>query len=99
MDPRVESNRPQVAAERSNLAGEATPFVAFENADDFREFCCIPRFVPCLAALVPLVHVEPLNVADIDRRFYLWFLFDQYRSGVPPPVGHGRGDLLRAHPR
>src|SRR5436305_14919090 len=96
MDARVESNRPQVAAERCDLAGEATRLVAFEYANDFRELCCIPRFVPCRAALVPFAHVEPLNVADVDRRFHLRFIFDENRLDVPALDGDGDGDLIAA---
>jgi hypothetical protein len=95
-----------VAAECFDLTSKAAAFVALHDADDFGEFGLIPglpgiqllrpsaraNFFP----LLPVVHVEPLDVADAGGRLHLGLALDEDGLDVPALHADGDGDFIKA---
>jgi hypothetical protein len=65
-----------------DLASEALDVRTFEQCEDFLELGAIP-LLPCAAALsvmlLPVLHVEPFDVADRDRWTHFLLCFDENR--------------------
>src|SRR5206468_3376167 len=79
-DARIRRDGLEVAVERLDLAGEAPALVALHDPDDLGEFGLIPflpRRIASRALLLPVVHVEPLDVADACRRLHLGLALDE----------------------
>ena len=85
--------------ERFDFAGKAPALVALHNGDDFSKLGLIPllpRRLACSAAFFPVVHVEPLDVADAGRRFHLALALDEDGLDVAAFGADGDGDLVEA---
>lgn len=75
-----------MAVKGFNFTGEATALVAFDHADNFGELVLIPSLPGRFASgapFLPVMHVEPLNVADARRRLHLCFALHQDGLDVP----------------
>ena len=88
-----------MAVERLDLSGEAAAFVALHHPDDLGELGLIP-FLPCglvpSPPLFPVVHVEPLDVADVHRRLHLLLALDEDGLDVSALHANGDGNLIAA---
>src|ERR1051325_228058 len=90
----------EMAVECFDFAGKAAAFIALNYPDDFGEFGLIPLLPRRLAGgapLFPVVHVEPLNVADAHRRLHLLLALDKYGLDVAALHSYGDGDFIAAH--
>ena len=82
-----------------DLTGKAPALVALHDRDDFSEFGLIPWLPRCLARgapFLPVVHVEPLDVADAERRLHLPLALDEDGLDVAALHADGDGDLIEA---
>ena len=89
----------EMAVERFDLTGKAAAFVALHDADDLGELGLIPLLPRRLARgapLFPVVHVEPLDVADVHRRLHLLLALDEDGLDVAALHADGDGDLIAA---
>ena len=98
-DARVGRDGLEMAVERFDLAGKAPAFVALHHPDDLGEFGLIPllpRRLARRAPLLPVVHVEPLDVADAGRRLHLRLALDEDGLNVAALHADGDGDFVEA---
>src|SRR3972149_4452215 len=83
-----------------DFAGKAQALIAFHNGDDFSKFFLIP-FIPLrsasVAPLFPVVHVEPLDVADAGWRGDLLFALHEDGLNITALRADGDGDLVEAY--
>ena len=100
VDAGVGFNRFEVALELFNLTGKASAFVALHDAYDLGEALLIPR-APILLCDVafhpPVVHIEPLGVANAGRRLHVLFAFDEDGLDVALFDTNRDADLVEAN--
>lgn len=100
----------EVLGERFDPTGEAAAFVALHNANDLDELCLITSFpwfisagesvFACRHRAVrgpPVVHIEPLDMADVHRRLHLRLALDEDGLDVAALHAQRDGDLFTAH--
>lgn len=83
----------EMAVERFYLAGKAAAFLALHHPDDLGELDLIPLLPRRLARgalILPFVHIEPLDVADVHRRLHL--LLALYEDGLDVAALHADGE-------
>ena len=92
-----------MALQRFDFAGKAPAFVALHHPYDLGEFGLIPIFPRCLPAvrtlLLPVMHVEPLDVTDTGRRLHFRLALDKDGLDVPALDANGDGDFIEADAR
>lgn len=96
---RVSLYRFEMPLERFDLTGKAAAFVALNHPDDLGELGLIPllpRRVAGCAALLPFVHVEPLDVTDVHGHMHLLLALDEDGLDVAAFHTDGDGDLIAA---
>ena len=98
-DCEIRNRRLEQVFERFDFTGKAAALVALHDGDDFSEFGLIPllprRFV-CGVTFFPVVHVEPLDVADAWRRLHLALALDEDGLDVAAFDTDGDGDFVEA---
>jgi hypothetical protein len=85
--------------ESLDFAGKAPALLALHDADDLGKFGLIPflpRRLARVALLFPVLHVEPLDVADAGRRPHLLLALDEDGLDVAAFGADGNGDLVKA---
>ena len=100
----------EMAVERFDLTGKAAAFVALHHPGNLGKLGLIPllpRFFfsgaglwsgtqATIAPLFPVVHVEPLDMADVHRRLHLLLALDEDGLDVAALHADGYGDLIAA---
>src|SRR5205823_2008515 len=101
-DTGVRGSGPQVSPKLFDLPSKAAALLTLYHAENLGELLLIPPATVGaaeVALLPPVMHVQPLDVADAGRRLHLRLALHQDGLDVASPHPNGDSNLVKAHAR